>query len=735
MSTVQQQPPNIATPPPARPPNPFLKFWQEELGYLYRGLRAWPLFGLVVGGVLLFVLAYQTRQDFEFLLGPANPTDYLYATSFTPPENNAEQSFRWSTDYSTLRFPGMGRVPAAQLEISMEVGGRPANLGPAILQVWSDDKMLGQVEVGPGKNLYRFDYRVEGRKLDGNLVFVLKSPNAFPDAGHKANLGAVVSKVRIMAGSADGRPVIPSLLYSAYLLAALVVVYLALYRAGWSAFYAAGFGGVLAIGTAWAIAVTRMQLMPAVETLFMTILLAYPLMVVGLRVTALWFKDGFPTTQVRWLGLIFVAAFVVKAAGMNHPGFITVDHWFRVHQITRFWDNPADFWTQYYNVNAGKSVTGSESGSAVLGQWGVSFALPYSPLFYLLAAPLALIWPGNSSNLLAAVNILGCWLEVSQVFLIYIIARRAYIGEWAGRAGVIAAAFLGFYPLSFLLPSDGGYNSILAHWLTLLFIAQLLGLIQAAQPSRLVIILTGLTLGAALLAHTSTLLLLGTFVTILLGLWLLSPETRVAGKRLAVVVAIGLGLSLVLYYGYYVIGFFSQSLPTLLDRLNSGGSIGQSPTLLKGNLLTGFWPQLWEHFRLFPFLLTILALALLWPKFRFLEKFTKTSALSTQHSALIWVSWIITFLLFALVDLKVNLLQKHMLFVAPLLALGTGFALSLLWQWLLDRRAQTSSAKPFVFHPLVASVLTGLLLTFLIWQGLLLWYSRVYFYTLPPGSG
>jgi hypothetical protein len=298
---------------------------------------------------------------------------------------------------------------------------------------------------------------------------------------------------------------------------------------------------------------------------------------------------------------------------------------------------------------------------------------------------------------------------------------------------VIAAAFLGFYPLSFLLPSDGGYNSILAHWLTLLFIAQLLGLVQAAHTSRRAILLTGLTLGAALLAHTSTLLLLGVFVTILFGLWLISPETRLAGKRLAVVAAIGLGLSLILYYGYYVIGFFTQSLPALLDRLKNGGSIGQNPTLLKGNLLTGFWPQLWEHFRLFPFLLTLIALVLLWPKFKFQEKFTKNSVLSPQSSVLIWLAWLVTFLLFTLVDLKVNLLQKHMLFVAPLLALGTGFALSLLWQWLSDRHAQ--APKSLFFHPLITSVLTGLLLTFLIWQGLLLWYSRVYFYTLPPGSG
>src|SRR5207244_2407710 len=142
-------------------------------------------------------------------------------------------------------------------------------------------------------------------------------------------------------------------------------------------------------------------------------------------------------------------------------------------QILRFWDSPAAFWQQYFNVSTGQTVTGLQGGSAVLGQWGLSFSLPYSPLFYLLAAPLALIWPTHDPNLFAAVNLLATWLEASSIFLIYIIAREAYQGAWAARAGLIAGVLYGFYPLSFLLFSDGGYNSILAHWLTLLFVALL----------------------------------------------------------------------------------------------------------------------------------------------------------------------------------------------------------------------------------------------------------------------
>jgi hypothetical protein len=764
--------------------------WLADEGrYLFKGLAAYPLYALLFGALALFTLAYQIPQDFGFKLGPEFTPDFLYVTSFDKPESNGEFGFRWSSDESYLRFPGAGRLPHSSLEITMQVGGRPADQPPPKVEVWAGGRRpgeanvrLGEVTVGPGSQVYRFDYRPEKQWFNGDLFFALKTPSAFKDKNHNLPLGVVVTEARLRGGPEGNRPVIPALPHLGVLLAGLLIFYLALVRAGWSTLASARWAGLLALGAALALAFARFQLTPALESLFLTMLVAYPLMALGLRVTQFWLRDlrfwildfGLKNTQLKtsdfaeassnpensiivnpqspivncWLGLIFFSAFVVKAAGLNHPAFLPIDHWFRLHQILRFWDSPAAFWQQYFNVTTGQTVTGLQGGSAVLGQWGVSFSLPYSPLFYLFAAPLALIWPTHDPNLFAAVNLLATWLEASSVFLIYIIAREAFPTKWGGRAGLIAGALYGFYPLSFLLFSDGGYNSILAHWLTLLFVALLFkefNFQSTRRKSGWLNLWLILALGAALLAHTSTLLLLGSLVVtaaIIFSLlnWLLKKKTGKPSGSLWLITVGGFGVAFVLYYGWYIFPFVRDSLPLLLGKLNSGG-IGQDRKLLGTDLLTGFWPQLWEHFRLFPFLLTLIFIGFTIYDLRFtipesnVKRKTQHSALSTQHSKLtqssilFFVSWMLVFLGFSLLDLKVNLLQKHMLFAAPLLCLGSGFVLSWLWEWATSLKTGERRAGWLV------GALTGLFIGFIIWQGVALWYARVFYYTLPPGSG
>jgi hypothetical protein len=732
----------------------------EEVGYIVKGLSAWPLAALVVLAALGLALAYQAPVDWSFQLGTANPADYLYIQSFNPPEDNGQLSFRWSSDDSYLRFPGAGRLPSAQIEIEMYLGGRPANLAPPRVQLWEGSRLLGEYQIRLDQSRYVFEYRAQGRDLIGSPVFTLRTVSPFTEKNHNLPLGVVVSAVRLTGGPGEGRPVIPALPHYFFLLAGLVIFYLGLARAGWSYLLAAGMAGGLALAAGYALAFYRFHLTPAVEPLFLTLALAYPLLVLGLRTTRGWLgRRGqiMPLAEARWVGLIFVSAFVVKAVGLNHPVFHPVDHWFRIHQINRFWEYPAAFWQQYYNVSTGTTVTGQEGGSAVLGQWGVQVSLPYSPLFYIFAAPLSLIWPAhNDPNLLVAVNLLASWLEISQVFLLYILLRRAYSEAWAGRAGIIAAAIFGFYPLSFLLFSDGGYNSIFAGWLSLLFITLLVDRIRLyeAGKGRVFSVWAVLALAAALLAHTSTLLLLGSLVVLFSLILLVSKRSRRIGWQVALVSGSGLGLAAVLYYGWYVPDLAGKTLPTLFNRLGSSG-LGQDNKLLGTDLLSGFWPQLWEHFRLWPFLLTIVGFTIydlrftiydlvtqrgLGIKFNTQEIYSKSAneeeagSIVNRQSSIVnrfWWAWLAVFLIFALVDLKANLLQKHMLFAAPLLCIGSGLALSLAWErvksWAEPRRATWALW-------ILGAGIGGLMLWNVI-QGLIVWYARVYYLTYQPGSG
>lgn len=693
-------------------------------------------------------------MDYSFTLGRASTYDFLYLQSFNPAEANNQFSFRWTTDESYLRFQGVGRLPSAQLQLEMQAGGRPANLPLPKVQVWKDQKLVGEVEVTPGRKFYSFDWQESGNFASGDLFFTLKVQNSFKEAGHDLPLGVVVTQVRLTGGVSNGRPVVPSPAHFVFVLAALLAIYLALVRSGWTPWLAAVLGGISGLGAAVALSTVRLVFTPVIEELFLTIALIYPLLVLGLRTTGWWLSRrnlAIPAGQVRWLGLIFLVAFVVKAVGLNYPAFGVVDHWFRVHQIYRFWNEPAAFWQQYYNVSTGTTVTGQEGGSAVLGQWGLQATLPYSPLFYLFAAPLSFFWPDyHNVNLLAAVNDLATWLEATQIFLLYLIARLAYRTADSGWAGILAGAIFGFYPLSFLLFSDGGYNSIFAAWLSLLFLALLVDwlhqrsrLAAGEKVSRWLLVWLVLTLAASLLAHTSTLLLLGTLMVVFSGLLLLRSSTRPTGKAVSLVTLTGLVVAFVFYYGWYVPGLVGQTLPLLFGKLENG-AVGHEAAKLGGPLLSGFWPQLWEHFRLWPFLAL---LGFLLGEFLSRRKAKSASAppdsepaadsgiekprpqenpLITSLLSVLWWSWLLVFIVFSVVDLRVNLLQKHMLFVAPLFCLGSGLIVVQLWQLVKGR-------EWWWRWGLV--VISGGLLFFTIAGGLLLWYNRVYLGVSPPGSG
>ncbi len=758
------RPPEISQPTPentASPAAPGLPvsreaFWRrisnplhQEAAYLAKAFGSWPVAALLLFLTFVLALAYQAPLDYSFALGRASANDFLYLQSFNPAEANNQFSFRWTTDESYLRFQGVGRLPSAQLQLEMLSGGRPANLPLPVVQVWKDRQMLGEVEVTPGRKFYSFDLQESGNFANGDLFFTLKVQNSFKEAGHDLPLGVVVTQVRLTGGSAGGRPVVPSPAHFVFLLAALLAIYLALVRSGWTPMLAAVFGGILGLGAAVALGSARLVFTPVIEELFLTLALVYALLVLGLRTTGWWLSRrnlALPAAQMRWLGLIFLAAFVVKAAGLNYPAFSVVDHWFRVHQIYRFWNEPAAFWQQYYSVSAGTTVTGQEGGSAVLGQWGLQATLPYSPLFYLFAAPLSFFWPDyHNVNLLAAVNDLATWLEATQIFLLYLIARLAYRTTGSGWAGILAGAIFGFYPLGFLLFSDGGYNSIFAAWLSLLFVALLVDWLRrrasGEKVSRWPVVWLILTLAAALLAHTSTLLLLGALMVVFNGLLLVRRSTRPTGKIVAFVTLAGLIIAFALYYGWYVPGLVGQTLPLLFGKLESG-AVGHEAAKLGGPLLSGFWPQLWEHFRFWPFLalLGFLVGEYVAKRSRVIRPAQPDHPATTDAGieepqekpsgasslTLLWWCWLLVFILFSLVDLRVNLLQKHMLFAAPLFCLGSGLAVVRLWQFV--------KARGWWWRWGLVAVVGGLLL-FNIASGVLLWYNRVYLGISPPGSG
>jgi hypothetical protein len=144
-------------------------------------------------------------------------------------------------------------------------------------------------------------------------------------------------------------------------------------------------------------------------------------------------------------------------------------------------------------------------------------------------------------------------------------------------------------------------------------------------------------------------------------------------------------------------------------------------------LLYGFFPQIEAHFAVWPALMALAGLIVF-----AMTVVTAVRGGRQQDSrglfravTLVFLgAWTVTFLAFSALDLRVNLLQRHMFFGLPLLALLAGYALAK-----VDRQARSlARVGP-------AAVLTGLLVVYLFLDGLHIWADRVLRYVLPPGSG
>jgi len=81
--------------------------------------------------------------------------DDLHVVRFHAKERNAVRSFRWTRDVSYVSITGIS-PDASLLTIVMENGGRPATLPPATVEVFLDDRRLGQVTVGAEAQPFSF---------------------------------------------------------------------------------------------------------------------------------------------------------------------------------------------------------------------------------------------------------------------------------------------------------------------------------------------------------------------------------------------------------------------------------------------------------------------------------------------------------------------------------------------------------------------------------------------------
>ncbi len=727
------------------------------VGAEWREFARWPLYAILAFALLLFALAYQMPHSNDLAVDIGAQGDEAFLTNFYSPENNPDKAhpynYRWSRDISFFTVPGVGRNVA--LDLSMSMAGRPSDAPPAVITVTVNGRQLGALRpTGYPPNTARLQIPASFNNKD-NLTVGLQS-NAFSPKGDNRSLGVVIDTIKVeSAGEGLVRP--PTYII-AWLLLSLLLAFLSLshIRLSPRSTYLATL--LLALLAALSLALGRYTLTLFVTQLGVVMICVYLLALVmqpfatwTLRKLKAWGPESAP--DMRWLMLIYLLAFAIKAAGMMHPQFIPLDQIFRVHEVQQLVNDPLTFWDKYQHVTTAdeRGTAHGELQHSMLGQWNLVVPFPYSPIGYFVLAPFAWIWPnGNEDKLVTASNTMLAALSGTVIFALYAIAKR---GLNSGRAGVIAGAIASFAPITYLHFSDGAYPYIWAGWITVVYLMFAICLAkQAAKPGPFIWLTTLSAL--TLLSHTAIVFFAVVFVVAAMvvywlmckkGLW---PVRGRAGGKMTPAFSLGPlllsflagGVLALVYYGGYIWPMLTVALPALTRKADTTG-VGLDPSRLGRPLLSGFWPQIELHFATWPAILALVGLALVTMaiirskrEMQAVEaEVVSTPAAQDEEGAdypamlvtlvFIW-AWTITFLIFSLIDLRVNLLQRHMLFALPLLALLAGYALSR-----LDR--QGAGRFKHAYAPVVTLLLIGYL--FLVgWQ---MWTGRVLHYLLPPGSG
>ncbi len=725
-----------------------LQFAREELDPFWAAMRSgwfWATLGVLV---FLMIAAFQLSFTKTFDLDSTRDRPYLidyYAT-----ERYQGFIYRWAKFSSNIVLKGVGQVP--RTVVKMELSDRPANYPKANIEMLVNSGPAANFSVTEPRKIYQFDYNLPNRPLittkETELNIWMKM-NPLLVKGDERPLGIVVSGIQIEAQGLfqTGRPVIPDWRFMAKVLGCLAVLWILGKRAGWSAKAASlgvfWLGLILVCG----IILDRPTIGQADALLLEAALLTYPLAVIGLRFTGWWLKRqnlSFGLNDMRWLAVIFALAYIIRIVGLNHPSFQTLDHGFRIHEVAAIADKPSLIFSRYYNVNGAEGV-GSEGRAVYLGQWGLAVSVPYTPLFYIADLPVNWLTGQNEPILLHWTNNYAAWFDVAALFFLYIIARQT-LGRFGPVAGLVGSLLFCFFPLSYLMVSDGGYNNMLATWLMLAWLVVMTGWFTAgrtAPPNWKSVLVAGGLLALTFLAHSATAMIVGGWMLIFLAYWLLSMRRQKLYRgywgRIAAMFTLGAGLAFASYYGFYFVSVLRTTLPTLLNEIGKGNQIGGNSLSLRG-----FWASLSAHFHLLPFFVTVGAIG--WPTtfrlFHLKSRVSQNEARSIEEinppSLLLYVSWLTTFLMFSLIASRVNLLQKHMLFGLPLFALGVGLAMAVLLDF-LQRQTQPGETRPARLQSDQAIWIGGFLLSALVvWivvAGSYTWYIRVIDYILPAGTG
>lgn len=662
---------------------------------------------LALLALMTVALAYQApvagREPFA-----ANPSP-LRLAGVHRPEPAAHGAFqRWTTGRARVRLPGVGAGPL--IVRKRFYGGAEAGAG-RMLRVGAHDRLLFEAPLRPHWHKVHLALPPQAvASASGDLILALETETFVAPPDERA-LGISLDWIEVRPGAGGWRA--PPLALAWNLTLVLLLCLWILRLSGLSTRLAAlpalallGYVGFMLAGGPDGSLAARMQtalgLPVLLRVLPLTLLLALALRLLPLRPLH---SAGLSATTMIRLAVLLI--FTLRLAGTLHPLFMPIDHGLRANQLLL--------------LAAGEEQRVRERLEQQY-EWGTREPVPYSLLTYYMLLPLTAIWNSRPA-LIEAVNVVAALFEATLPLLLLALlwsGPQRHLG--AGWGGLVYAAL----PVGYLFFHDGSFPTTIGIWLTLaaLVAAQwLLALWLRSAPANdrlsaarapgfrggplLRGVVAALALGVAIGAYVTHVAFvpflaaaLGASLALLGG----APGRR-ASRPLLVCLVLGMALAWALVYGSYTVTLVQRTIPSYLGLIASQGSVGRDSELFFGTPINSFSQHLAAHFRVWPVLLAGAALAVLALNWR--ERFI--THLGLAYAAL--------FAATSLAERWFGLWNKHMVFVAPAVALLAGIGLAWLW-----RRGRAGRA-----------VCLGLL-AYLFWESLSAWGNRVLWYHIPPGA-
>lgn len=725
------------------PSAPAWRLWAGWLRLCRRALGERALWASLGLGLVALVLGYQSTRALYLDIG--GQFDTPHTPGFYAPETSGLANFRWAGASSSLLFQGIGR-PMAPMTVRVQLSsGRGAGSPPIEVGVAVNGHEASPLQVAATSASYSISVDPAWLDATGDVRIDFTAPT-FSRKGDRRELGFVADFARI---EVPAGPVVPSLTQVAWLLLSGALLYLLL-RAIWVRPTPAGaLVAVFLVACAAVIATQRLLLTvftPLLVATFVIALLVTALAEPLVRALAGWAGSqrggnavGAVSTastaalpEWAWAGLrgLLIATALLKIGGLLYPHTYIIDSSFHLRLITYMAEGRS--WDQYFGKSLALSVMPKE-------EWGSATAfIPYSPFFYVVAAPLYWL----PVPLAQSVPVFSGILETLKVGWVFLLGLALGGSRFAARRAVASAAIYAAIPATFLLQQWGNWPTQISLWLLTLW-AAITCLMWRRYTDLTVWALSTLLLLLTMLSYTVTAAYTGIYIGLLVaGGWLLAPALRRRWAVLALSLVVATLLSLAIYYGQWIPTIVNDTLPIFGNAVASQGKLTTlHPTF--GSFLTDNVGRAMQSYNL----AIIYALGLagaLWllvgrgserrqAAVEGLEHRTyrafglvhtsqsqvgvpagpPKSKISTAWPAVWLGAWLLTFPLFTLLDYWVDQALKEFWYALPAIAV-----VAVLWVLSLLDRGKARVHRALVY----------LLVATLVWQSLSLWVFRLLFH-------